>query len=89
MSQFQKVKGFCREDKRDRDLESVQTLSEWRNLHDPFWLKPFSLELSVFVNTGLGVWFVVCLCCCRDPSDCLPPVCCCRDSGDCLSLVRV
>ena len=26
----------------------------------------------VFVDTGLGVWFVV-LCCCRDPSDCLSP----------------
>ena len=26
----------------------------------PFWLKPFSLKLFVFVDTGLGVWFVVC-----------------------------
>ena len=31
-----------------------------------FWLKPLSLELSVFFDAGLGVWFVV-LCCCRDP----------------------
>ena len=45
----------------------------------------FSLELSVFVDTGLGVRFVV-LCCCRDPGECLSPVCCCRDPGDCLSL---
>ena len=30
-------------------------------------------ELSVFVDTRLGVWFVV-LCCCRDPGDCLSPV---------------
>ena len=29
--------------------------------------KPFLLEHSGFVDTGLGVWFVV-LCCCRDPS---------------------
>ena len=35
--------------------------------------KPFSLELSVSVDTGLGVWFVI-LCCCRDPCDCLSPV---------------
>ena len=27
----------------------------------PLWLKPCSLELSVFVDTGLGVWFVVCV----------------------------
>ena len=48
---------------------------------------PFSLELSVLVDTGLGVWFVL-LCCCRDPCDRLA-VCCCRDPGDCLSLVQV
>ena len=30
-------------------------------------------ELSVFVDTGLGVWFVV-LCCRCDPGDCLTPV---------------
>ena len=30
-------------------------------------------ELSVFVDTGTGVLFVV-LCCCRDPGDCLLPV---------------
>ena len=56
--------------------------------HGQSWLKPFSLELSVFVDAGLGVWFVV-LCCCRDPGDCLSLVCCCRDPGDCLSPVLV
>ena len=40
-------------------------------------------------DTGLGVLFVVCLCCCRDPGDCLLLVCWCRNPGDCLSLVLV
>ena len=49
--------------------------------------EPFSLELSVFVDTGLGVglWFV-CVCC-RDPGDCLFLVCSVAIPGDCLSLV--
>ena len=36
MSEFQVLKGLCRKEKLDRDLESAQTLSERRNLYAYF-----------------------------------------------------
>ena len=75
----------------DRKREETRHRTEWCACCQHFGSRPFSLELSVFffVDTGLGVWFVVCLCCCRDTGDCLPLVCSCRDPGDCLFPVLV
>ena len=63
---FQKNVSFCQ-----LSMESVlsviatSNITVWRFSQEdiggwwPLWLKPFSLELSLFVDTGLGVWFVV------------------------------
>ena len=55
------------------ECRMLQMLLFRKSANHSVWLKPFSLELFVFVDTGSGVWFVV-FCWCRDPGDCLSPV---------------